>query len=148
MADYITRAEGDTYFSNRLNTDVWDDAVDGDQNAAINESTLAIDRLNFIGNKEVATQVNQFPRGSDTVVPQDIKDACAEEAIRRLDGVSEEEEYEGLRIQKNQYADVNINEDVGMVPRHIIAGIMSIKAWRLLLPFIRDPHSMALSRVN
>jgi len=60
---------------------------------ALCEATRKIDGLNLAGKKAVATQVNQFPRiytradGTEytqTAVPEDVKQACCEEALAIL----------------------------------------------------------------
>ena len=57
------------------------------------EATRKIDGLNLNGKKKVATQVNQFPRiytnaagidYTETAVPEDVKQACCEEALAIL----------------------------------------------------------------
>ena len=146
--DYITAAEGDTYFSNRLNTDPWVDSSTAEKNAAINMATDAIDRLNYLGKKTDEAQVNQFPRDADIVVPDDIKDACAEIALKLLDGVDPELEFENLNMVAQGYANVRSTYDRTRAPEHIVAGILSITAWRKIKPYLRDVYSTAVHRVS
>ena len=145
---YITEAEGETYFGERLNADAWDDASSSDRVKATKQATKAIDRLNFRGEKTSSTQANQFPRGDDTAVPQDIKDACAECALAFLDGLDPEIEYENLSMVSQGYANVRSSYDRSGVPIHVVAGIPSSVAWRFLVPYLRDIFEADLRRIS
>src|SRR3972149_1118119 len=90
MTAYLSESAASDYFANRLNTGAWDDADPADQLKALLMATDAIDRLNFLSEKADDTQEHQFPRLGDIVVPQDIQEACAELALRLLDGVDPE----------------------------------------------------------
>ena len=145
---YITEADAQTYFNGKLNTEAWDDASSADRVKALTMATEAIDRLNFRGTKTDDAQALQFPRDDDTIVPTDIQYACAELALRLLDGVDPELEFENLRMVAQGYSNVRSTYDSGQTARHIIAGIPSITAWRYILPYLRDHVSVSLSRVS
>lgn len=147
MAAYCTIAEATAYMAGRLFTDAWDDATTGDQTKALQMATNAIDKLNFRGELADDDQTLQFPRYADTSVPDDIKNACAEEAMSLLDGKDPELEYEGLRQTSMGYANVRLSTS-STVPPNIVAGITSITAWRLLLPYLRDHTEVRLRRIN
>ena len=146
MSNYITIADADTYFSTKLNTTPWDNATDANKTKALTMATDAIDRINFIGSMTDEDQDNQFPRGGDTTVPTDIQYACAEEALALLDGKNPEMEYENLRLESQEYA--KTKSKYRDYPHNIIAGIMSAKAWRYLLPYIRDDQEVTISRFS
>lgn len=148
MANYMTIAEGDTYFGTRLNTEPWDIAADADKTSALTMATEAIDRLNYLGDKTDSDQVNQFPRDADTVVPDDIKKACAECALLFLDGFDVELEFEQLNMVSQGYANVRSTYDRTTPPPHIVAGIPSSVAWRYLSPYLRDVNSFVINRVS
>lgn len=148
MANYITDTEGDTYFSNRLNTSAWDDATTANKNKAISQATAIIDRLNYEGRRTSESQENQFPRYDDSVVPQDIKDACAEIAKSLLDGIDPELELENLNMTNMKYGPVSTTYNRNTVPEHIVHGVPSGVAWRLLKLYLRDAQSVELMRVN
>ena len=145
---YISESAATAYFANRLNTDAWDDAEDEDCEKALLMATDAIDRLNFLGEKASSVQENQFPRLGDTTVPVDIQEACAEIAMRLLDGVDPELEFENLAMVSQGYANVRSTYDRTNPPEHIVAGIPSVTAWRKIKPYIRDPRGLGLNRVN
>jgi hypothetical protein len=145
---YATEAEAVLYFSGRLNADAWDDADSYERDKALINATRIIDRLNFKGAKTVATQVLQFPRDNDTVVPDDIKSACSEIALALLDGVDPELEFENLNMVSQGYANVRSTYDRNLPSEHIAAGIPSVSAWRYLKPYLRDVNAVDVSRVS
>lgn len=146
MNPYATVSEANTYFSERLRTDAWDDADSDDRLKALKQSTRAIERLNFAGDKADEDQELQFPRGDDTVVPQDIKDACCELALALLDDVDPNLEMENLGRTRQYMGDARTERDTSFAHDHIRAGIPSIQAWMLLAPYLRDPRILELDR--
>jgi hypothetical protein len=148
MASYMTEAEATAYFVNILNTEAWDDASSPDREAALNMATVAMDRLNYRGEKNDPDQDNQFPRGEDTVVPDDIKEACADIALRLLDGVDPEIEFENLSMVSQGYSNVRSTYDRSVPPEHQVAGILSIVAWRKMKPYLRDHLTMNFHRTS
>ena len=172
---YGTLAEANTYFNERLHSTVWTDAAVADLPKALNQARISIDNLNFRGVKSVvydimydsdgdllttqpsevtiiaadATQALEFPRGSDSSVPESIKQAQWEIAILLLDGVDQDSEYETLRVKRQGYSSVRTTyaeDDVNS--EHITYGIISPTAWRLLGPYLLFDGSIRLSRVN
>jgi hypothetical protein len=148
MSNYADIEYADSYFMTRLNTAVWDDAVDADKTKALTMATEAIDRLNFLGCKYDAEQENQFPRDDDTVIPADIKKACCLIAFALLDGVDPEKEFENLFVSSNSFGGVRTTFDRPPVAAHIAAGIPSYRAWTLMFPYLRDPANLKLRRVD
>lgn len=148
MVNYATEAEAQAYFDGRLNTDPWDDASADDRTSGLTMATVIIDRLNYRGDKAVAAQVNQFPRSTDTLVPQDIKDASSEIALALLDGVDPEIEYDNLAMVAQAYGNIKSTYDREIPPEHTLAGVPSVAAWRFLKPYLRDPHDLEVSRVS
>lgn len=146
---YITRTEAQTYFDGRLGTECWDDASDTDKDKAILQATRAIDRLNFSGLKASDSQELQFPREDDTVIPPDIQCANAEEALALLEGKDPEMERESLAIVAQEFGKAKIKFDRETArPIYILHGIMSATAWSYILPYLRDPLTLRLSRTT
>jgi len=100
---YVTLADANAYFANRLNTQIWDGAGDNDKSKALIMATKSLDRLIFKGSKVNIDQSLQFPRyfkeyihaeflnlisGVTLDIPQLVQDACCEEAMAILGGVS------------------------------------------------------------
>lgn len=149
MANYGTIAGGDTYFGERLNSEVWEDAIPGDRTKALIMATRAIEKLNFAGVKYGGDdQEAQFPRGDDTTVPDDIVYATYECAFAYLDNIDMDLEQENLGVVSDAYSGSRTTYDAGFVKDHIRAGIPSSQAWSYLLPYLRDPREVSISRVS
>ena len=146
---YIDRIEAQAYFDGRLNTDAWDDVTDdAEKDKSLIMSTRIIDRLNFLGTKTDDNQDLQFPRDDDVDIPQDVMDATAEIALALLDGVNPELEYENLFMTSQGYGGIRSSFDRTVKAPHLLAGIPSVTAWRLLHPYLRDPNSLEMYRVS
>jgi len=146
---YGSIAEADNYFTNeRLNSGVWDEAQVADKNSALVSATRLIDRLSIRGVKTVSTQVLQFPRDADTIIPQDIRLATYEIAITLLDDFDQEQEIRSLETTTQTFAGVRSTYDRSWLPDHIKAGIPSYAAWLNIMPYLRDIAEISLSRVN
>jgi len=152
---YISISDANLYFETRLATEAWDYAIPTDRTKALAQATRAIDRLNFIGIKVSQTQQFQWPRilnprrpnqSSSGVLPPDIQIATAELALNYLDGVDSDLEDELIGSQSDAYATIRVTSDPTVARDHIKAGIVSITAWRLLLPWLNDPRSIHLRK--
>ncbi len=96
-----------------------------------------------------AAQVHEFPRGTDTAVPDDIVRACYEIAYSLLDGKDPEIELENLGVESHGYSSVRTSYSRTHVPvEHIVNLVPSAIAWRILRPFLRDDQAVKLSRVS
>lgn len=93
---YISLEDANTYFSRKLDVDVWDNSSDTDKIKALIQATVIIDSLNLIGQMYDYNQILQFPRVYKYVPRQDIKllvnqvptaviNACCEEALGVLE---------------------------------------------------------------
>jgi len=145
---YISVVDADVYFNTRLNSEVWDLADNTEKERALVTAGRAIDQLNYAGTRTSSTQEHQFPRDDDTEIPEDVQYACCELAHALLDGVDPELEYENLNMVAQGFGNVRSTYDRTSKPAHIVAGIVSIVAWRLLLPYLRDPLYLEISRVS
>lgn len=177
--DYYGKQDGDTtaeriaeateYFAQRLHETAWSAASDADREKALVAATQIIDGLNFKGCKHSvytlldansaadaseiqsaeASQALEFPRGTDTEVPEAIRRACYEIAYALLDGKDPELELENLSVESMGYGQVRTGYSRNQVPiEHIINMVPSSVAWRLLRPFLRDGDAVKLSRVS
>lgn len=142
---YASMSYATAYFGDRLRTGPWDNATVPDQSKALKMATRAIDNLNFAGHKTDQTttdglpnQVNQFPRGDDTIVPDEVSQACCELALALLDRVDPNFEIENLQNTSVGVGEGRISRDTSYVQEHIRAGIPSIQAYLLLKPFMRE----------
>lgn len=144
---YGTMEDACKYFDSRLNSDAWDEATETNRRKALITATRAIDRLNFYGARASESQGLQFPRGGDVHIPADIKIATFEEALSLLDGADPQMEFDNLSATSRGITSVRTTYDRTAVPENIAAGITSHTAWRYLVPYLRDPGELVISRV-
>ena len=166
---YVTVVEAQAYFEERLHEQAWSIARASDRPKALLKATRIIDTLNFAGCKNAvyvllennpdatptqiraaeAAQELEFPRDEDTEVPAEIEQACCEIAHALLDGVDPDSELENLGIVSQGYASVRTTYNRANVSiEHLMNGVPSATAWRLLKPFLRDSDAIRLSRVT
>lgn len=145
---FIDLTDANTYFTTRLNTEAWDGATDDEKTAGLTMATKAMDTLNYLGDMADEDQELQFPRGDDSTVPVSIQEACAEEAMALLDGRDPELEFENLDMKAQGYSNVRSTYNRESPSENILAGIMSVIAWRLIKPYLRDNLSVELHRVS
>ncbi len=145
---YISDSEAQDYFDGRMFTQPWDRASSTDRLKAREHATKIIDALQYRGLKTESDQVNEFPRDSATVVPQDILNACAEIALALLDGIDPEREREAFNVDQTSYSGVRstYNRDFGQLS--IGAGVPSRAAWDLMQRYLSDPSSVKIVRVS
>lgn len=158
---YGTLSEANNYFDNRLRSVAWKRARTVDKKSAMREAADMIDRLNFSGIKADATQARQFPRGpspvlvcgvntagdSDTLIPEDIKKACFEVAIKLIQGYDPDREADILAATSQTFMNVRTGYDRSFIPDYMRAGIPSFRAWTYLKPYLRDPEEINIVRV-
>lgn len=144
---YGAAVYADEYFKYRVGMDAWVTATPQDKVRAMITATRAVDRLNFVGDRASESQALQFPRGTDTDVPRDVIAAVYEEAAALLDGVDSQSEFDNLSATSRGISSVRTTYDRAAVPENIVAGIVSHAAWRYLVPYLRDPGDLVLSRV-
>lgn len=145
---YLDELEAQIYFDGRVGSAPWDYASSDDRLKALTHATRILDRLNFVGCKSQPTQLLQFPRDGDTVVPQDIKYATAEVALALLDGVNPELEFENIHMTSQGYGTVRSTFDRSVKPPHVLAGVPSFTAWTYLRPYIRDSGTLNIYRTS
>lgn len=146
---YATVADGDDYFATRLRATSWTDATSSDKNKALAQAHRAINLLRFQGDptKEAYDVGNQFPRGTDTEVPDEIMWAELEEAFALLQEKDLNEEMAQLNVLSDKFAGAHTIYDRSNSPEHIRSGILSATAWNFLRPYLRDERSVRLVRV-
>ncbi len=162
---YGTIHEAETYFAKRLHEQTWSKSKAVDHEKALWAATLIIDALNFKGDKHSVyevlqansetirvaedSQVLEFPRDADMEVPEEIRVATYEIAHSLLDGKDPDLELEALGIISHSIQDTTTSYNREQVPiEHIINGIPSTQAWRLLRPYLREDDAIILSRIS
>lgn len=171
---YGSLEEATSYFDSRLHEWAWTAASASDREKALIAARRLIDGLNFKGykhtvylvmeaheNEEIdddiraeiqvaeAAQLNEFPRGADTLVPEDIRIAQYELAHSLLDNKDPEQELETLAVTSSTYGGVKTMFNRDQLPiEHLVNLLPSAVAWRLLRPYLRDGDAVKLSRVS
>lgn len=168
---YVSVSEAQAYFDNRLHEIAWSQASGAERPKALAHATRILNGFNYKGYKAAvyslsssgdftgvtpearraaeASQPNEFPRGSDTIVPEAILIACCEIAYALLDGVDPQLELENLQFVTNGIGSVKSSFNREQEPQeHIIAGVPSSYAWSLIRPFLRDDRSLRIDRVS
>lgn len=143
ITSYLTPAEAVTLLAELLDKDVFASGTVGEQQQALNSATVAINNLDYLGDKTVSTQANEFPRDSAITIPDAILLATALEANELLDGKANETEWESDFLQSVTYAGVNSKYSAEHKD-NIIVGIVSVEAFRQIKPFLKSPHDLEI----
>lgn len=145
---YGSVAEGDIYFQGSMNSGPWDCSNDKLRLKALITATRSIDRLNYASQRASADQALAFPRTvNNGTIPVDIIYATYELARAYLDGVDDQLEYENLNMTSQNLGGVRTTYARDGSDDHIVCGIPDIKAWRLLIPYLRDNTEINIIQV-
>lgn len=145
---YGTLEKADNYFAMMLEGQRWAYTERLTRLQALVSATRRIDRLNFVGDLVSEDQPLQFPRGTDTVVPVQIEQACYELALALLKGVDPDTEADNLLTTVQAYGSLRSEFDRSSTQPYIRAGIPSQTAWNLLFPFLDSVRGITLRRVS
>ncbi len=165
---YSTLNAANIYFDSRLHSTVWFNDSNSNRTKALYKATTIVDSLNYKGRKATvytvleadsdanqttiraaeAAQTLEFPRDGDSTVLEPINIATYEIAFALLDGIDPDIEIDSLAITTQQYAGVKTayNRSIQQI-EHIVNGVPSATAWRILRPFLRDSFGVKLSRI-
>jgi hypothetical protein len=96
-----------------------------------------------------ATQELEFPRGKDTVPPQEIEWACYEIAFALIEGFDPEDAIDRLRVTQQTYAAVRTTyaNDIAAM-EYLVYGIPTARVWRWLLPYLKLDGLIKISRAD
>ncbi len=169
FSSYATIQEAEEYFTCKLHESAWSVSNPTQRDPALIEATRIIDSLSFKGDKHAvwlllqdnsdatneeirvanASQVLEFPRGADTVVPDRILWACYEITYSLLDGVDPQMELENMSMNDHGIGSVraSFNRNQG-AQGHFMNGVPSSTAWKYLVPFLRTDTQIRLNRVS
>jgi hypothetical protein len=146
MANYLTRAEADTYFSAVLANSAWTAASNGDKDKALTMATRTINNLSFRGAKTDSEQANAFPRGEDSYTPQEILWACAEIAAGYLNGFDPTQEQRNHSVLSEKIDAIAVTYSEKSKQEWELHGIPSFVAWNYLLPFLAGKFTLGLHK--
>lgn len=145
---YGTLEKADNYFASMLEGQLWAYKDRDLRMRALVSATKRIDRLNFIGEQADAEQPLQFPRGTDTLVPVEIEQACYEVAYALLKGVDLDTERDNLSMTVQAFGGLRSEHDRSIVPLYLASGIPSATAWDLLLPYLQGRRGLQMERLS
>lgn len=114
---YIGVEDAETYFLNRLYSDIWDNSISTDKEKALIMATKKIDSLRLKGIKADTSKKLQFPRALysyqfnkwiiESDVEQCIKDAVCEEALVLLKGIPKRVELQNQGVKSMSIGNVS-----------------------------------------
>lgn len=96
-----------------------------------------------------ATQVQEFPRGKDTVVPSEIEWACYEIALALIEGFDSEDAIDRINVVRQAYSAVRTTyaaDNAAM--EYLVYGIPTARVWRWLKPYLSIDRLVRLSRAD
>ena len=129
---YVSLAEANEYFSDRLHADAWAEASDADKEKALAMATKAIDRQPLKGRKTDPAQKLAFPRYPDTEIPATVKETCCEEALALLErGNSQRRKLQQEGVQSFSLGNMSETFAAGAGK-----GLLSQEAKELLRPWL------------
>ena len=145
---YNTATEFRTYISEtKMDSDILTTLEDTLLTKALNISYKSIECLPFRGEKTSVEQTDEFPRDGDTEVPQDIINAECELAFEIIKGRDAEKEFKNLTVTSVRFGPASTSfTEKGNDKAHIAAGIVSINAWKLVLPYLGGIKSFKILR--
>lgn len=143
---YGTVQEADRYFGVLLHGELWEKTIYLRKYKALVSATKQIDTLRFAGRKTEDDQTLEFPRYGDDEVPLAIRQATYEEALSLLRGIDPTTEYDNLFIRSRGLGSLRTDYEPQNPPEHKKAGITSLRAWHILLPYLKPALDLKLRR--
>ena len=129
---YIDIEEANEYFAGRLHAESWGQADDSTKEKALKQATKIIDRQRLNGRKTNPSQPLAFPRYPDAETPQNVKEACCEEALAILEsGNSQRRKLQQEGVQSFSLGNMSETYAPGAGK-----GILSQEAKELLQPWL------------
>jgi hypothetical protein len=96
-----------------------------------------------------ATQALEFPRGQDTLSPEEIEWACYEIAIAFIEGFDPEDAVEKANIIRQAYSAVRTTyTDGSATMEYLVYGIPTARVWRWLKPYLVLDRTIRTSRAD
>lgn len=145
---YATVEDGDLFMRRFFNSNPWTSATRANKLLALATATQYMDRLNYKGEKTDAEQTAQFPRDGNTSIPLDIRNACILSANAILDGIDTELEYSNLYAMSLKFETAQISYSRERIPEHLLLGIPSILAFRLIKPYLASRQGFSIKRAS
>ena len=145
MTPYASLDYAEDYFENIVNADEFTDAPAELQLRYLNNATLLIDTLGYIGAPLPDNETGrEFPRNiHNGEIPDAIKQACCDIALALAIGIDPNEAALSGHVLKETYAKASITYS-GKVPDYLQYGIPSLAAWLKLKPYLNYAQTVKL----
>ena len=96
-----------------------------------------------------ATQELEFPRGKDTIVPNEIEWACYEISLALLEGFDPEDAVDRLNVVRQAYSAVRTTYDNSSASlEYLVYGVPTARVWRWLKKYLTDSQIIRISRAD
>ena len=145
---YVTLEDCTTYLSTELWAEDWLNATPANQQKAINKGAQIIDSIQYVGEKLLDAQDNEFPRDHQEATPQDIIDANCLIALKLIEGRIPELDFGNGRIKSDSLASGKTTYEVFSTPQHMLYGVPSYDAWVKMVKFVDLDKVIELDRVS
>ena len=129
---YIDIEEANEYFAGRLHAESWGQADSETKEKALKQATKIIDRQRLNGRKTNPSQPLVFPRYPDTEIPEEVKEACCEEALALL----ERGNSQRLKLQQEGVQSFTLGNMSESYTAGAGKGLLSQEAKELLRPWL------------
>lgn len=144
---YISVADADAYFEKKYNSQLWVGSNSTAKSKALSEASLLLDNFNYVGTKTQDSQEHEFPRDSDTEIPEKMQWACAEIAYSIIDGFNVDESIAQLSITSQGFSAARVTYTRDNVPEHLRYGIPSVLAWGYMRPYLQPVDMIKINKV-
>lgn len=145
---YATLAEAENFLFLGLPDDnePWTDATEERRLQALESATRMMLRLPWIGLPATVSQRLFHPVAGETTVPNDLKEACTLIAVALLSGRNGEGEYMSALYTQEKFGQMSLTRDTHDKAPHLLAGIPSFEAWRLIRPYLTLEQTVTITR--
>ena len=145
---YATVEYADEFLAMELWSDAWFASPVQLKERALGKATRIIDTIRYTGEKTDPAQEGEFPRNGDTVIPQDIMQACSYIALALVEGRIPELEYGNARVESDSLASGEVSYQTNNTPKYMLYGVPSYDAWGLLVKYVDLASTISLIRVS
>lgn len=112
---YLSLEDANKIISKQTNSDNWNDADDEVKKMLLMQSSYAVDgAVKYKGTKTSSTQLLEFPRNGETIIPNNIKFAVALTAMK----ISNDDIFKNIKVETiakhttEYFAKVEIDDEV------------------------------------
>lgn len=139
----------DSYWARKLDGQRWGNTSHERKLQSLFSATKIIESLNFAGVKADEEQPLEFPRDTESSIPEAINEACYEIALALLRGINPDTERDNLFATIRAYGGMRTEYGNRLsIPDYYAAGVPSPRAWDLLLPYMQKIDGVRLERVS